>query len=1083
MSSQVNSPNSSPDRSSPPLDTFTSSIINPTPSRFTPLASSSLPVPPPQTTATSSGGTHFAVAPGGARLSVCTLTGVSWPEDLILDLGKANWIQWSDKFNLIAMQQGFEPWLDGSLPCPDASNFAEAAFIWKRNDAALRAFLQSHISAADVHLVRPLPTARLMFEKLKATHEQQGAFAQVNLLLKSLQLKFTYEKPIRDTLAELRTYFHRIAVMGPLKTDDIFAVMLLNAMNEHFGPLRQTIHTLASSSNFTSEMIAARMLEEDKYILERVNAGQPANPYSLTASTTPSSAFAAVSTRPRSPRPACSNCKREGHLADFCISPGGKMAGRPVDEAKAAYRASLNRHNSVNTTNVQTNRPPRPHQQSAHITETAHTPSTSSTGTVFVNGLPYVPDPNWASRPPAVADNSAHITEVTSTIDTNDYQYHAFFAYSNPPSPSISFSSAFSISSSSSSSPSSLPFIIDTGATCHISPILSDFKCLRPITPHPIKGLGDLCVNAVGMGTIELKTSSGTLSLNNAFYVPNSSVRLISVFLLGDSDYTSHFYPRQGFCFISDANNSIVAKGTALPGRKLFTLSEFHVVLPPSKPSTSFAHYTTRLPDIDTWHKRLGHCGHRTVIDMARSHSVLGMHVDLSSPPPKCEHCILGKQTRSPVPKIREGTRAGKPLGRVYVDLCGPMSAPSRTGNMYCMNVIDDFSGFVWSIPLRFKDQAAPALKAWLIGLEIQTPHRLSSFVTDNGELASLQIQQWCTEKGILHLFTAPYTSAQNGRAERLHRTLLDKARAMISACHSPLNMWDEFCATAAYLTNFTGASANHGKTPYELWYGRQPSLSHLREIGCRAFALIPTHNPKLHHRSIPCTLIGYAPQSKAYRLWDQATDRIFNSFHVSFIELHESPHATPSSLPNHPHDPIPSSFSSSFPPSVPIPSVQSTFAPHLHHVPAISTPPLRPTIPPPTQQRIPSQQEPPIQPPPPFPHTTPPQQEPPIQPPPPFPHQEPPIPPPPFPHTTPNTSIDPSQKPASRSTNLPPSDSSTASNLTYNDPTPNTSNPPAHITIPSSSLPSSSSIPSTISLPNNPNTEPLQNKNTVTKK
>ena len=56
----------------------------------------------------------------------------------------------------------------------------------------------------------------------------------------------------------------------------------------------------------------------------------------------------------------------------------------------------------------------------------------------------------------------------------------------------------------------------------------------------------------------------------------------------------------------------------------------------------------------------------------------------------------------------------------------------------------------------------------------------------------------------------------------------MNKARAMRFACDSPLNMWDEFCATAAYLTNFTGASANNGRTPYELWYGRKPSLSHL---------------------------------------------------------------------------------------------------------------------------------------------------------------------------------------------------------------------------------------------------------------
>jgi hypothetical protein len=453
-----------------------------------------------------------------------------------------------------------------------------------------------------------------------------------------------------------------------------FSVLLLNAMNKNFRPLRQTIHTLASSANYTGEMIAARMLDEDKYILQRIEAGQPANPYTLSASSPGATAFAAASSRPRTPRMSCSNCKQEGHLVDFCVSPDGKMAGRSIDDAKAAYRTSVNR---LTLPNPQGYRPPCPSNQSAHIAASpTPSPTPSSTGTVFVNGLPYVPDPTWNNVVPGATQSSAHITEITCAADTNDYQHHVFFAFSDPFSLSPSFSTAFSASLSPSFSPSlsrpnpsssSLPFIIDTGATCHISPVLFDFKSLHPITPHPIKGLGDLCVHAVGMGTIQLKTSFGLLCLNDAFYVPDSSVRLISVFLLGDSDYTSHFYPRQGYCYISDANNSVVARGSALSNRKLFTLSDFHVVLPPP-PAThtpSHAHYTSRSPDIDTWHRRLGHCGHRTIIDMAHSRSVEGMHVNLSSPPAKCEHCILGKQTCSSVPKVREGARADRPLGHV----------------------------------------------------------------------------------------------------------------------------------------------------------------------------------------------------------------------------------------------------------------------------------------------------------------------------------------------------------------------------------------------------------------------------------
>ena len=59
--------------------------------------------------------------------------------------------------------------------------------------------------------------------------------------------------------------------------------------------------------------------------------------------------------------------------------------------------------------------------------------------------------------------------------------------------------------------------------------------------------------------------------------------------------------------------------------------------------------------------------------------------------------------------------------------------------------------------------------------------------------------------------------------AQRLHRTLFNKARAMMTDCKAPALMWDEFVATAAHLTNLTRTSANKGKTPHLLWYCRKP--------------------------------------------------------------------------------------------------------------------------------------------------------------------------------------------------------------------------------------------------------------------
>jgi hypothetical protein len=285
------------------------------------------------------------------------------------------------------------------------------------------------------------------------------------------------------------------------------------------------------------------------------------------------------------------------------------------------------------------------------------------------------------------------------------------------------------------------------------------------------------------------------------------------------------------------------------------------------------------------WHRQLGHCNTRTIIDMAHNKAVKGMPIDLSSLPPVCDSCILGKQTRSSVPKMQEEAKAASPLECIYVDLCGPQPVASRSGRLYSMNVIDDYSGYIWSLPLKRKLEASSILRGWHRAMENQSGHKLKILVTDNGKLVSHEMTKWCTEYGIEYQLTTPYTSVQNGHVERLHRTVLDHARSMRLACNAPSSLWDEFCATAAYLANLTASSSLDGKTPHKLWFGCTPSLSHLREIGCRAFFLIQTHNPKIFCRSKPCTLIDYTPHSKAYHLWDNTTGSIFNSFHVTFIE------------------------------------------------------------------------------------------------------------------------------------------------------------------------------------------------------
>jgi hypothetical protein len=238
------------------------------------------------------------------------------------------------------------------------------------------------------------------------------------------------------------------------------------------------------------------------------------------------------------------------------------------------------------------------------------------------------------------------------------------------------------------------------------------------------------------MGSIEICVASGTkVSLSNVLFIPSSTVRLMSVSALNRSgNYTSHF--DSNTCWVTNRSGATILRGAISGTRSLYTvnLQSARVARSPTVPT---ALYTDRKPDIETWHRRLGHVNVRSIVDMARGGAVEGMAVDLLCLPPKCTHCVLGKQTQSPVPKVREGPKASHPLERVYVDLCGPMPSSSRSGHLYSMNVIDDFSSYVWSLPLRTKGEAALVLQQWHKHVMTQSDRPLKILVTDNGELVS----------------------------------------------------------------------------------------------------------------------------------------------------------------------------------------------------------------------------------------------------------------------------------------------------------------------------------------------------------
>jgi hypothetical protein len=132
---------------------------------------------------------------------------------------------------------------------------------------------------------------------------------------------------------------------------------------------------------------------------------------------------------------------------------------------------------------------------------------------------------------------------------------------------------------------------------------------------------------------------------------------------------------------------------------------------------------------------------------------------------------------------------------------------------------------------------------------------------------------KYLEENGIKAQYSMPGEPQQNGVAERHNRTLMDMVRSMLSYSTLSVELWMEALKTAAHILNCV-PSKSVPKTPYELWFGKKPSLNYLRVWGCLAEAkLFNPQQKKLDDKTVSCYFIGYSDKSKGYRFY--FTDRL----------------------------------------------------------------------------------------------------------------------------------------------------------------------------------------------------------------
>ncbi|GJR15633.1 retrovirus-related pol polyprotein from transposon TNT 1-94 [Tanacetum coccineum] len=249
-----------------------------------------------------------------------------------------------------------------------------------------------------------------------------------------------------------------------------------------------------------------------------------------------------------------------------------------------------------------------------------------------------------------------------------------------------------------------------------------------------------------------------------------------------------------------------------------------------------------------------------------------------------CENCVLGKSTRVSFGRGQHTTEGV--IDYVHADLWGPSRVESMSGCRYFLSIVDDYSRRVWVHFLRHKNEAFSKFKEWKQLVENQTGRKLKKLRTDNGlEFCNQEFNNLCKESGIARHLTVAGTPQQNGLAERMNRTLLNKVRCLLIQSGLPDSFWAEATVTAAYLINRSPSTALEKKTPMDLWSGHPANYEMLRIFGCVAYSHV--NQGKLKPRAIKCIFLGYPEGVKGYRLWrlDDVKPKIIISRDVVFNE------------------------------------------------------------------------------------------------------------------------------------------------------------------------------------------------------
>lgn len=246
-------------------------------------------------------------------------------------------------------------------------------------------------------------------------------------------------------------------------------------------------------------------------------------------------------------------------------------------------------------------------------------------------------------------------------------------------------------------------WILDSGATCHISSNKNLFTDLKPLIERKkVKVANDYKVDIIAKGNCNLKfkNSQGEITharLTNVLYVPELNANFISIGKLTQHGLQVKFYQNK-----ADIMDNEKVLTTATIKNNLFKLNN------DDEHNYSINQIKNKKFCIHELHRMFGHLNYESIKRMLNEQLVTGVELKSCKCTSTCNVCLKSKLTRKSF--MNEKPKQSKQiLDLIHTDVCGPMSE-TYSKKRYILTFIDDFSRYTTIYLLREKSEVRDKL-------------------------------------------------------------------------------------------------------------------------------------------------------------------------------------------------------------------------------------------------------------------------------------------------------------------------------------------------------------------------------------